>query len=52
MKEEDSNHAERGIERTAQATLRVRPDRILTSVPHKAARQTDAENKVRDDEDR
>ena len=37
MMVEDSNHAERGKERAAQATLRVLSNRILTSEAHTAA---------------
>ncbi len=40
------------IERAAQATLRVRQDRILPSEAHSAARTADAENGVRGDEER
>ena len=40
------------IERAAQATLRVRQDRILPSEAHSAARTADADNGVRGDEER
>ena len=40
------------MERAAQATLRVRQDRILTSAAHTASRQADEENQVSDGNER
>ena len=40
------------VERAAQATLRVRRDRILPSAAHAAARTLEGENNLRGDEER
>ena len=40
------------VERAAQATLRVRRDRILPSAAHAAARTSEGENNLRGDEER